>query len=822
MNETVIDRDRLAEMYFEQLPYDPYPVQEEALLAWFTEGQGVLVCAPTGTGKTLIAEAAMFEVLHTGKQGYYTTPLIALTDQKFDEMQQRAVEWGFDANDVGLVTGNRRVNPDARVLVVVAEILLNRLLHREAFDFSDVSTVVMDEFHSFNDRERGIVWELTLGLLPEHVRTLLLSATVGNAYEFTSWLKRSHNRNLKLVQSDDRKVPLTFQWVGDQLLDEQLVEMAKGSDENRRTPALVFCFNREVCWSVAEMLKGKKLITDEQQKQLADELAAYDWSEGAGPKLKAILQRGIGVHHAGVLAKYRRIVEDLYQRKLLTICVCTETLSAGINLPARSVVMPTLLKGPPDKKKLIDASTAHQIFGRAGRPQFDTQGFVYALAHEDDVKIARWQEKYDQIDDNSKDPGLIKAKKKLKKKQPKRRATEQYWSEQQFGKLIEAPPGKLASRGPLPWRLLAYMLDVTPEIEPLRKLVSRRLLPPKKLEEGQKTLNRMLITLWRAGYVELEPKPSGQDDHKVTGRQGVRVTGGGDDGTKQSHQENDEDKELTVADLTLGQSTSATPKAALEKQEEKSPKGGGKSNDAEKPCDYQPQRAYSTERLPLMLAFRSVNPLYGVFLINQLGIADRAERLQAMESVLAMPGSVARLVRVPKQEDLPPGPLARNRLDDSLLRHGLATAEQLGLTSQEDEEDRRRGMFEEERVWVLTLADKLKLQFDFDFPGVHDVRITPVWAAGELLEFGGDFNKLVTAKGLQKQEGVVFRHLLRLILLLGEFYQVTPADTDEAEWRDELDDISNRLVAACNAVDPTSTEKVLEQVHTLEEKTLDV
>ena len=162
-------------------PTTPYPVQEEALLAWFSAEQGVLVCTPTGTGKTLIAEAALFEALHTGKTAYYTTPLIALTEQKFREMQSAAVRWGFQPDDVGLVTGNRRENPDARVLVVVAEILLNRLLHTAAFDFSTVSAVVMDEFHSFTDPERGIVWELSLGLLPKHVRTLLLSATVGNA-----------------------------------------------------------------------------------------------------------------------------------------------------------------------------------------------------------------------------------------------------------------------------------------------------------------------------------------------------------------------------------------------------------------------------------------------------------------------------------------------------------------------------------------------------------------------------------------------------------------------------------------------------------------
>ncbi len=222
----------------------------------------------------------------------------------------------------------------------------------------------MDEFHSFNDPERGIVWELSLGLLPPHVRTLLLSATVGNSVEFTSWLMRSCNRRLQLVQSTDRKVPLSFQWVGDHTLDEWIEKMVEGSTEARRTPALIFCFNRDECWQVAELLKGKRVVDKPQQALLSAELEKYDWSQGAGPKLKQILQRGVGVHHAGVLPKYRRIVEDLFQAKLLSVAVCTETLSAGINLPARSVVLPTILKGPKDKRKVIEPSCAANL--RAG------------------------------------------------------------------------------------------------------------------------------------------------------------------------------------------------------------------------------------------------------------------------------------------------------------------------------------------------------------------------------------------------------------------------------------------------------------------------
>ena len=218
----MISRDELILQYLDLLPYPPYAVQEQALFAWAECEQGLLLSAPTGTGKTLVAEAAVYEGLVTGKHVYYSTPLIALTDQKLLELQDTVVRWGYDRQCVGLVTGHRTVNPDAPIKVVVAEVLLNRLLHPEAFDFDEVGAVVMDEFHNFSEPQRGIVWELALSLLPSHIRVMLLSATVGAAAEFVNWMARSLDRRVTLVEATERKVPLHFHWVGDELLPDYL------------------------------------------------------------------------------------------------------------------------------------------------------------------------------------------------------------------------------------------------------------------------------------------------------------------------------------------------------------------------------------------------------------------------------------------------------------------------------------------------------------------------------------------------------------------------------------------------------------------------
>jgi hypothetical protein len=203
--------------------------------------------------------------------------------------------------------------------------------------------------------------------------------------------------------------------------------------------------------------------------------------------------------------------------------------------------------------------------------------------------------------------------------------------------------------------------------------------------------------------------------------------------------------------------------------------------------------------------FRSIHPLYGAYLVNQLGIADREERLQAIESVLEVPRPLLKFLRVPR--DLPPGPLATTRLDEELIRRGLMTAK-VPLGEGEEEEDDDPWAEEEHPP---TFAEKLWLLFEATYPEVTDVSVQSVWCAAELLRFGGNFNKFVQSRDLIKQEGIVFRHLLRLILLCGELALITPPDA--TDWQPELRDITDKLTESCRAVDPTSTDEMIEQAH---------
>ncbi len=380
----------------------------------------------------------------------------------------------------------------------------------------DCSAVVMDEFHCFNDMERGIVWELSLGMLPKPVRLMLLSATNGNAYEFVSWLGRAHDRRIQLVQGTERKVPLSFEWVDDAFLDEHLERIAEGDDSRRRTPSLVFCFNRDECWQVAELSRGKSLSTNNAKPNCRRDLRDTTFPEGAGPKLKAVLQRGIGIHHAGLLSKYRRVVEELYQTKLFER-LCLYRNAFGRNQLAGSIGRAADDSQRPTRKtQMIEPSSAHQNF-RPRRPsairyprlclRFGSRRRRQVSALEREVRFnSRGYER----------SGLLRAKKQLKKKMPKRRDGETYWTAGQFETLRNAAPASSKVAGcclGVCWPIFSVK---TPKSNRYGSWSGNACWNAMKLKRAQRELNQMLITLWTADYGAARPKA---DPHRTGQRQ---------------------------------------------------------------------------------------------------------------------------------------------------------------------------------------------------------------------------------------------------------------------------------------------------------------
>ena len=471
------------------------------------------------------------------------------------------------------------------------------------------------------------------------------------------------------------------------------------------------------------------------------------------------------------------------------------------------------------------------------------------------------QKKYDQIPENTPDPNLQKAKKQLKKKQPKRSPEEQYWSEKQFQILQNAKAENLHSVGQIPWRLLAFMLQASPDVQQLRKLVQDRLLDSGRMERGQRDLDQALLTLHNAGYVVLEPAPPADKSRLITEldlgtdpspdapaieikylpeketpqepkeEQGfgfglfdeeeekeLQVASGLEGGNEVSeaneitHSPSGED-ELRVASCELREEASATPTPTPTPNSSLLiPNSKAIETSSTSDPSWSPLRAAGTEKMSILTQIRSINPLYGAFLIDQLVDADLKEKLQAFESVLEVPTTLLRNVRVPRQWELPPGRLAQSRLDKQLLQLGLATIDELvEKTKEEIQEERERfgGLPDaSERVWVIPFAEKLYRLFQYEYPLVEDIKITPVWITGEILEFG-EFNKYITSKGLARQEGLIFRHLLRMILLLEEFAQLDVPVSVRETWKPELLGVADVLRQCCSAADPQATEEIL-------------
>ncbi|AOZ72382.1 DEAD/DEAH box helicase [Boudabousia tangfeifanii] len=398
-----------------------YPHQAESALEIFSDNH-VIATTPTGSGKSLIALAGHLHALAKGERSYYTAPLKALVSEKFFDLVGY-----FGAENVGMVTGDVSVNAEAPIICATAEILANQAL-REGNDL-DVGCVIMDEFHYYGDPQRGVAWQIPLLELPQ-AQMVLLSATLGDVSFFVKDLTTRTNRDVAVISDAKRPVPLEMSYTLE--ATDELIKRLLSED---RYPIYLVHFSQKEALSAANNLLSTPLLNKEQKEAIANELATVKFAPGFGKILNKLLRHGIGIHHAGMLPRYRRLVERLTQQGLLAVVCGTDTLGVGINVPIRTVVFTALTKFDGRRERHLQAREFHQIAGRAGRAGFDTVGYVYAQAPADKIEAHKREQKAEA---NGK-----KAKKTVKSNKTDNRVS---WTEATFERLCQAEPEKLVSR----------------------------------------------------------------------------------------------------------------------------------------------------------------------------------------------------------------------------------------------------------------------------------------------------------------------------------------------------------------------------------------
>jgi superfamily II RNA helicase len=412
-----------------------YPAQEEAVLE-ILAGSHVVVNTPTGSGKSLIALAAHAGTLaRPGARSVYTAPIKALVSEKFFELSHT-----FGAANVGMLTGDASVNHDAPVICCTAEVLANMAL-RDGRD-APVDQVVMDEFHYFADPERGWAWQVPLLELVD-AQFVLLSATLGDVSRFESDIERRTGRPVVVVRSASRPVPLVHEFRMTPLT-ETLGQLL----ETHQAPVYIVHFTQAGAVEQAQSLMSMKLCTREEKDAIAEAIGGFRFAAGFGRTLSKFVRNGIGVHHAGMLPKYRRLVERLAQAGLLKVICGTDTLGVGINVPIRTVLFTSLSKYDGTDTRLLSAREFHQIGGRAGRAGFDTSGTVVVQAPEHAIQNAKMVAKAG--DDRQ------KLKRLVKKKPPPGVVS---WGEPTFTRLVNAEPEPLTSSLQVSHSMVLNVLD---------------------------------------------------------------------------------------------------------------------------------------------------------------------------------------------------------------------------------------------------------------------------------------------------------------------------------------------------------------------------
>ena len=435
------DPDTLLEAFVawtDELGVELYEAQEEAILEIF-DGANVVLNTPTGSGKSLVAVALHFRSLARGERSVYTSPIKALVSEKFFSLCAT-----FGAEHVGMMTGDGAINPDASIVCCTAEILAIRAL-RDGAD-ARVDSVVMDEFHYYSDRDRGSAWQVPL-LILERAQFLLMSATLGETEAILGAVEELTGEACVVVSSEQRPVPLDYTYSRNPLL--HTIEKLVAQD---MAPIYLVSFSQREASELAQNLMSNPLLGKEQRKALRDELKGFRFDSPYGKKLRRYLEAGVGVHHAGLLPKYRLLVERLAQRGVLAVISGTDTLGVGVNVPIRSVLFTRLYKYDGVKSGLLSVRDFKQIAGRAGRRGFDTLGYVVCQQPAHVIENAKREAKVSS--------GQM-AKKKFRREAPPKGYIP--YTEKTFDRLREGTPEPLSPVFSVDHGMLLNMMQRDPD-----------------------------------------------------------------------------------------------------------------------------------------------------------------------------------------------------------------------------------------------------------------------------------------------------------------------------------------------------------------------
>lgn len=483
------------ELFYEWLAerdIDLWQHQDDALMSLMV-GDHVILGTPTGSGKSMVAIGMMFMALCAGKRAYYTAPIKALVSEKFFGLVNM-----LGRENVGMITGDSQINPGAPIICCTAEILANQAL-REG-EWTDVACVAMDEFHFYSDPDRGWAWQVPLLTLP-HTQFLLMSATLGDVSQIAEALEAKTGTTVDVIANAPRPVPLEYKY---ELMSlEGTVELALRNDEG---PLYVVHFSQDAALASAQALSSFGVTSKEQREQIKAVLGQGKFTTQFGKTLKRLLLSGIGVHHAGMLPRYRLLVEKLAQQGLLPVICGTDTLGVGINVPIHTVVLTALTKFDGHKMRRLRSREFHQIAGRAGRSGFDTEGMVVALAPDFEIENAKLLAKAGD------DP---KKRRKVKRKKPPEGFV--VWNEDTFNRLIAAAPETLTPRMRITHSMVLAEVEQGGDARArVDQLIDDSLQKPEDKLKLKVRASEVFRTLIDAGVVETEELKDGTPDYYVT------------------------------------------------------------------------------------------------------------------------------------------------------------------------------------------------------------------------------------------------------------------------------------------------------------------